>query len=249
MEEYEVIISRLTEMRSRFDSGFSSSDRSYIEQQYRAVLGKAIRRSGCADCYRDAFLETFTYLKRLGTMPTKPNYVLKAGVIVHPNGTNQFYANTNIPDEVAEQRLAEYPESIADFLSYPSDWKERVEARKNGEEAAPSDLEAVQTLYKEAVEKGNKALAELATKNEELEGVKAKLAATEDELAAVKEQLAAQPASTSDDDGSLSMENETLKTDLEAAQAEIAALKQQLEEAKAATATTTKKRASKAAAE
>lgn len=249
MEEYEVIMSRLTDMRSRFDSGFSSSDRSYIEHLYRKVLGKAIRRSGCADCYRDAFLETFTYLKRLGTMPTKPNYVLKAGVVVHPTGTNKFYANANIPDEVAEQRLAEYPEAIADFLSYPSDWKERVEARKNGKESAPSDLASVQALYREAVEKGNKALAELAAKNEELEDVKAKLTVSENELASVKEQLAAQPIAASDDDGSLSMENETLKADLEAAQTEIAALKQQLEEAKAATATTTKKRASKATTE
>lgn len=248
MEEYDVIMSRLTEMRSRFDSGFSSSDRNYIEQLYRTVLGKVVRRSGCADCYRDAFLETFTYLKRLGTMPTKPNYVLKAGVIVHPTGTNKFYANANIPDEVAEQRLAEYPESISDFLSYPIDWEARVEARKNGEESAPTELEAVQAAYKDAVESGNKALAELAAKKEELEGVKAKLVATEDELASVKEQLAAQPASTSDDDGSLSMEIETLKSDLEAAQGEIASLKQQLEEAKAAT-STTKKRASKTAAE
>lgn len=123
-------MSRLTDMRSRFDSGFSSSDRSYIEQLYRSLLNKTVRRSGCADCYRDAFLEIYTYLKRTGKMPTKPNYVLKAGVIVHPNGTNQFYANANIPDEVAEKRLAEYPESISDFLSYPSDYLARVEARK-----------------------------------------------------------------------------------------------------------------------
>lgn len=178
-------------------------------------------------------------------MPTKPNYVLKAGVVVHPNGTNQFYANANIPDEVAEKRLAEYPESISDFLSFPSDWKARAEARKNGEVAAPTDLEAAQKAYKEAVESGNKTLAELETKKEELEGVKAKLVATEGELASVKEQLAAQSASASDEDGSLSMEIETLKADLEAAQTEITSLKQQLEEAK--TTTTTKKRGSKSA--
>lgn len=178
-------------------------------------------------------------------MPTKPNYVLKAGVVVHPNGTNKFYANANIPDEVAELRLAEYPESISDFLSFPSDWKARVEARKNGEAAAPTSLEAVQKAYKEAVESGNKALAELETKKEELESVKAKLVAAEDELASVKEQLAAQPASAPDDDGSLSMEIETLKADLEAAQTEITSLKQQLEEAK--TTATTKKRGSKTA--
>lgn len=63
MEEYEIIMSRLTDMRSRFDSGFSSSDRSYIEQLYRSLLNKTVRRSGCADCYRDAFLE-FTLISK-----------------------------------------------------------------------------------------------------------------------------------------------------------------------------------------
>lgn len=243
MEDYGVIMGRLTEMRSRYDSGFSSSDRSYIERLYRMLLNKPIRKTGCADCYRDAFIEVFTYLKRIGTMPTKPNYILKAGVVVHPNGTNKFYANANIPDEVAEQRLAEYPEAIADFLSYPSDWQSRVEARKNGEEMAPTDIEAVQALYREAVENGHKTHAELATKIEEVEDLKTKLAATENELASVKEQLAAQATSVGDDDGSLSIENETLKADLETAQAEIAALKQQLEDVKATT--TTKRRTSK----
>lgn len=243
MEDYGVIMGRLSEMRSRYENGFSSSDRSYIERLYRMLLNKPIRKTGCADCYRDAFIEVFTYLKRIGTMPTKPNYILKAGVVVHPNGTNKFYANANIPDEVAEQRLAEYPEAIADFLCYPSDWQARVEARKNGEEMAPTDIEAVQALYREAVEDGKKTHAELTTKIEELENLKMKLAVTENQLASVKEQLAAQLTSTCDDDGSLSMENETLKADLETAQAEIAALKQQLEDAKVAT--TTKRRTPK----
>ena len=247
MEEYEVIMGRLTDMRSRFDSGFSSSDRSYIEQLYRNLLNKTVRRSGCADCYRDAFLEVFTYLKRTGKMPTKPNYILKAGVIVHPNGTNQFYANANIPDEVAEKRLAEYPESISDFLSYPSDYLARVEARKNGEVSAPTDLEAMSAAYKEAVEERNAATIEIAAKKQEIETLKAKLALTEDELASVKKQLEESSTASADDDGALSMEIETLKTDLEAANAENAALKKELEEAKAAAGTTTKKRGVKSA--
>ena len=242
-------MSRLTEMRSRYDSGFSSSDRSYIEQLYRSMLSKPIRKSGCADCYRDAFIEIFTYLKRLGTMPTKPNYVLKAGVVVHPNGTNKFYANANIPDEVAEERLAEYPESISDFLSYPSDYRERVEARKNGKVSAPTDIDAITAAYKEAVENGNRAVAELGKKSEELDAVKKELDAAKEELASVKAQLEAQPeVAASDDDGQLSIENETLKADLESANAEIAALKKELEDAKAASTTsTTKKRGSKSA--
>lgn len=189
MEDYGVIMSRLTEMRSRYDNGFSSSDRSYIERLYRMLLDKPIRKTGCADCYRDAYIEVFTYLKRTGKMPTKPNYVLKAGVIVHPNGTNQFYANANIPDEVAEKRLAEYPESISDFLSYPSDYLARVEARKNGEESAPTDLEAMSAAYKEAVEERNAATIEIAAKKQEIETLKSDLEAANAENAALKKEL------------------------------------------------------------
>lgn len=247
MEDYGVIMSRLTEMRSRYDNGFSSSDRSYIERLYRMLLDKPIRKTGCADCYRDAYIEVFTYLKRTGTMPTKPNYILKAGVIVHPNGTNKFYANANIPDEVAEKRLAEYPESISDFLSYPSDYLARVEARKNGEVSAPTDLEAMSAAYKDAVEERNAATIEIAAKKQEIETLKAKLALTEDELASVKKQLEDQPTASADDDSALSMEIETLKSDLEAANAENAALKKELEGVKAAAGTTTKKRGAKSA--
>lgn len=153
------------------------------------LLDKPIRKTGCADCYRDAYIEVFTYLKRTGTMPTKPNYILKAGVIVHPNGTNKFYANANIPDEVAEKRLAEYPESISDFLSYPSDYLARVEARKNGEVSAPTDLEAMSAAYKEAVEERNAATIEIAAKKQEIETLKSDLEAANAENAALKKEL------------------------------------------------------------
>ena len=179
-------------------------------------------------------------------MPTKPNYILKAGVIVHPKGTNKFYANANIPDEVAEKRLAEFPESINDFLSYPSDYLIRVEARKNGEVSAPTDAEELSAAYKEAVEACKKADAELAEKTEEVTALKEKLAETEKELASVTEQLASlSETSVSDDDGTLAIENETLKADLAAANEEIAALKKELEETR--TATPTKKRTAKSA--
>lgn len=181
-------------------------------------------------------------------MPTKPNYVLKAGVVVHPNGTNKFYANANIPDEVAEERLAEYPEAISDFLSYPSDYRERVEARKNGKTAEPTDVETLAAAYKKAVEERDHAVVELGKKAEELGAIKKELDATKEELASVKEQLEAQPTvAASDDDGQLSIENETLKADLESANTEIAALKKELENVKSASTATAKKRGSKSA--
>lgn len=238
MEEYEVVMSRLTEMRSRYDSGFSSSDRLYIENLYPALLGKRVRRTGCGDCYRDAFIEIYTYLKRTGTMPTKPNYILKAGVVIHPRGTNQFYANNNIPDNIAEEHLAQFPEAIEDFKSYPIDYLARVEARKNGEAPSTDDAEALAA----ALQKEKAVSAEV---KKALDDAHTELAAAKEELAQLKEQSASQGG---DDDAisSLSMENETLKADLETANNEIAELKKTIEELKAVS-TTTKKRAAKSA--
>ncbi len=244
MTEYEELMSRLTEMRGRYDSGFSSSDRSCIETLYRKLLGKAIRRTGCGDCYRDAFVEIFTYLKKIGTMPTKPNYILKAGVVVHPKGTNQFYANANIPDEIAEKHLAEFPNAIVDFQSYPSDYLARVEARKNGETPAPTDTEALTKAYEEA-EKGRKdAETKLFEATEELKAKTEELDIAQTELASLKAELETK-ASASSDDGSLSVEVETLKADLEAANEEIAKLKAELEKNKSAS--TSKRGSSKSA--
>lgn len=189
MTEYENIMSRLTEMRVRYDSGFSSSDRSYIEHLYRALLSKTIKNIGCGDCYRDAFIETYLFLKRTGTMPTKPNYILKAGVVVHPKGTNQFYANTNIPDEIAENYLAEFPNSIVDFLSYPSDYLARVEARKSGKVLPTTDIETLSQEYEKSENLRKNAEEKLVQTEKDLELLKTKLEVAENELELTKEQL------------------------------------------------------------
>lgn len=237
MTEYEELMNRLTEMRGRYDSGFSSSDRSYIESLYGKLLNKTVRRVGCSDCYRDAFIEIYSYLKKTGTMPIKPNYVLKAGVIIHPKGTNQFYANSNIPDKIAEEHLAEFPNSIVDFQSYPSNYLDRVEARKNGKEDTTIDSKALTQAYEEVKAKLDETTKSLNAKNEELKTANA-------EIASLKAELEVKATSASDEDGSLSMEIETLKSDLETANAEIASLKEELEKAKSASTTTTSKKQS-----
>lgn len=244
MTEYEELMDSLTEMRGRYDSGFSSSDRTKIEALYRKYLGKAIRRIGCGDCYRDAYIEIYTYFKKTGTMPTKPNYILKPGVVVHPKGTNQFYANANIPDEIAEKHLAEFPESIVDFQSYPSDYIARVEARKNGEIPVPTDTEALTKAYEEAEKSRKDAETKLYEATEKLKAKTDELDIAKTELASLKAELEAKSVEASDD-GSLAIEVETLKADLEAANAEISSLKADLEKAKSAS--TSKKGSSKSA--
>lgn len=177
-------------------------------------------------------------------MPTKSNYILKPGVVVHPKGTNQFYANANIPDEIAEKHLAEFPESIVDFQSYPSDYIARVEARKNGEIPVPTDTEALTKAYEEAEKSRKDAETKLYEATEELKAKTDELDIAKTELASLKAELEAKSVESSDD-GSLAIEVETLKADLEAANAEISSLKADLEKAKSAS--TSKKGSSKSA--
>ena len=82
-------------------------------------------------------------------MPKKSNYSLKPGIIVHPQGTNKFYANNNIPDDVAEEYLAKFPANIIEFASYPADYIARVEARKNGNSIDSVDADTLLASYKE----------------------------------------------------------------------------------------------------
>lgn len=140
MLEYEKTMAFLDEMRPHYNDGFTSSERSAIETLYNKVCGKPIRRSGCSDCYRDAYIEVVTTLKRLGTMPTISNYVLKAGVVLSDGfGSSNFYTLSNIPDDVAEKHLALYPNDIDLFERTPSDWEERASKKKAELGIAPPD--------------------------------------------------------------------------------------------------------------
>lgn len=227
MASYEETLTILEEMRSRFESGFSSSDRLKIEQLYFDICGKRVRKSGCKDCYRDAYIETRVKLKRLGTMPKKPNYILKAGAIIHPQGTSDFYSLGNIPDEIAEKWLGEYPADINKFETYPADWESRVKARKEGTAVEPTTDELKAEI------------ARLTAVNE----------AKDAEIEALKQNAGC-------DDGAAAMEIETLKADLEAAKQDIDALtaekivlEAEVSQLKAPQKTTRKKAAEKAPSE
>lgn len=183
MATYEETMKTIEEMRSRFSSGFSSSDKSKIEELYLLVCGKRVRNLGCADCYRDAFIEIRMKLKQLKAMPKKPNYILKAGVIIHPQGTSKYYSLNNIPDDVAEEWLGKFPQDITSFETYPTDWESRVQARKDGTVHV-----ATYDELKEQVEKNE---AEQAEKDAKIEALEGRLAEVEGELAAANEQIEA----------------------------------------------------------
>lgn len=130
---YEETIILLSEMRSRYDDGFSSIDREVLENINRQLFGKSITHTGCGDCYRDAYLLIMKTLKQLKSMPKqKSNYLLKGGAIIRRAGDNKFYTNPLPNDEVPELYLAEFPTEINKFASYPADWQARVALRTSG---------------------------------------------------------------------------------------------------------------------
>lgn len=130
---YEDAMLLLSDMKSRYDDGFSSSDRSVLETLHRQIYGRGITNKGCGDCYRDAYILIVTKLKQTKSMPkNKSNYTLKAGAIIRRAGDNRFYTNPLPNDEVPEQYLAEFPAEINKFASYPNDWQARVALRASG---------------------------------------------------------------------------------------------------------------------
>lgn len=131
---YEDTLQRINDMKSRFDDGFSSIDRSYLDSIYYYLFSREITNKGCSDCYRDAYIEITHYLSKHKTMPEKSVFVLKAGAIITFFGESKCYSNANITDEVALRYLSLNPNNQKMFSSLPKDWEELVaEYTANGE--------------------------------------------------------------------------------------------------------------------
>lgn len=113
-------------MESRYQDGFSSLDRSLLDNLYFNIFGREITNRGCSDCYRDAYMEILIYLKRNKAMPKKSDFVLKAGAIITFFGEPKCYSNANITDEAALRFLAMNPSNEKLFEKLPEDWKSRL---------------------------------------------------------------------------------------------------------------------------
>lgn len=223
---YDEAIRLLEDMKGRFNDGFSSLDHSIIEQLYGKVLNRVFTRTGCNDCYRDAYVLIYSTLKRTKEMPNrKSQYILKAGALLRKPGSNKFYANPLPNDEVPESYLAEFPSQINLFASYPPDWEERVKARKEGRkvEVAPSPdiapLNAEISRLKAEADEKDKFIAELKSENAEqteaIEGLRTKI----QELQSIPAQEDAEEI------GNLKMLLDMANADLKAANEEIEALR------------------------
>jgi hypothetical protein len=157
------IVERLEELRGL--ATLSASDKAEIETLYMAVLGKNFVKTSCNDCYRDAIIEMYLYLKRNGKMKEKCSYRLKNGVLLQTEfGGGDMYTNANLTDEVAEKYLAKNPKGVSFFEGMPSDWEDRVKKR-----VAPK-TELNDELVTLAVEELSKEGATVDTVKEALKG-------------------------------------------------------------------------------
>lgn len=127
---YQDAIQQLEEMKPRYTSGFSSSDKALIVSLYEDAMRLRFTRTSCNDCYRDAYLQVYNYLKQSQTMEQR-KYMLKRGVLLRPEfGSSEYYTTNSMTDAKAEEILAKNPALIAMFDEYPTDWRVRVGIEK-----------------------------------------------------------------------------------------------------------------------
>lgn len=211
---YSEVMNRLSEMRIRFDDGFSPSDRLFLQEASVRILGVPVRNTSCRDCYRDAYLEILHKLKKQGTMPKEKKFILRAGVLLHYNG--EAYVNDNLTDDIAMDALNDNKGRLDLFQKVPDNLDEVLAARKAVKaEKKPADDTPKEELIKQI--EGLKAVnAELTGK---LEGAEKTFEAKEAEIAALKEAVEKGKAEAGE-------EIARLNSVIEAKEAEIAALKE-----------------------
>jgi len=206
---------RLAEMRSRFDDGFSSSDRLFLQEASIAVLGRPVRNTACRDCYRDAYLEIINKLKKQGKMQKEKLFILRAGVLLHFAG--ESYVNDNLTDVIAMDALNDNIGRLDLFQKVPDNLDEVLAARKavKSEQKTAADEISKEELLKqvEGLKAVNKELSE------KMEGAEKTFEAKEAEIAALKEAMEKGKAEAGE-------EVARLNSVIAARDAEIAALKE-----------------------
>ena len=135
---------------------YSDAERVEIEKMYTAVLGCQIRTCNCSEKWRDAVIEMFVYLKKNGKMHTKSQYILKAGVVIQPDGTSDVYTNANLTDAVAAEFLKKYPAAKGLFEKIPDNTSDGGNAAKSNENGQSADVSnaAVKSAIAAALESG-----------------------------------------------------------------------------------------------
>lgn len=143
MAEYKMleigeVKERLAEIKGRFNLPLTGQDKAFIDRAYRRVFGHDVpnKKSGCSNCYKDAFIVLFNQVKTMAKLPKPSDYALKNGVVYQVPFSGAAFVG-DVPNEVAEQILAKFPNKISMFARYPEDWEKR--AKKSSKKAAKTD--------------------------------------------------------------------------------------------------------------
>lgn len=220
-------MNRLSEMRSRYDDGFSSSDRLFLQEASIAILGRPVRNTSCKDCYRDAFIEIRYKLKKLGTMPKEKKFYLRAGVLLHYKG--ECYVNDNLTDEIAMDAINDNRGRLDLFQKTPDNLEEVLAARK-----AVKAQEQPVNVPKEELEKQIEGLKAVnAEQKEKLDAAEKAIAEREQENLAIRNELTETKEVLEKAKAESQAEVESLNGAIKEKDAKIAELEKALAEAKA----------------
>lgn len=120
---------KLEEVKDRLDKtgDLTSADNRFVEINYERITGREFIRRGCGQCYKDAFIEMYIFYKKNG-IKKMGEFILKRGVLFHYK--NNPYTRVNLTDEIAIERLKEYPNTIEQYESYPDNWQELITGKQ-----------------------------------------------------------------------------------------------------------------------
>lgn len=183
-------------MESRYHSGFSSLDRSFLDSMYYMIFGKEITNKGCSNCYRDAYIEIYSKLKREQKMPKKSSYQLKAGAVITFFGSSQAFTNANLTDEVAVKYLSLCEDNAKMFSYLPDGWETQVSdfqqncTNDNVSDNSVSKIEMLEAQNIQLAAEKDSLQSELAGANQSLEQAYAERDALIEEVANLKAEIA-----------------------------------------------------------
>lgn len=118
---YDDALRETEGLKERFGSAYSDRDKRMVALLYREVKGREFQPTTCQQCYHDAVIEIYLYLKNNKTMPKKCNYRLRAGFVIScPDFRNgKIFTNDNLTDAVAKEYLQRYPTQEQMFQIVP----------------------------------------------------------------------------------------------------------------------------------
>lgn len=220
-------MNRLSEMRGRFDEGFSSSDRLFLRDMSVLILGHPVKNTACKDCYRDAYIEIRYKLKKLGTMPKEKKFYLRAGVLLHFAGA--MYVNENLTDDIAMDAINDNRGRLDLFQKTPDNLEEVLAARK-----AVKAQEQPANVSKEELEKQIEGLKAVnAEQKEKLDAAEKAIAEREQENLAIRNELTETKEVLEKTKAESQAEVESLNSTIKEKDDKIAELEKALAEAKA----------------